>query len=47
MNEGKRSAAYNYPDSLVQLLGYVKAYFHLPYKQTEGMVRAGAAKRYH
>ena len=44
MNEGKRGAAYGYPDSFVQLLGYVKAYFHLPYRQTEGVVRAHATK---
>ena len=45
MNEGKKGAAYDYPDSFVQLLGYVKAYFHLPYRQTEGVVRAHAAKK--
>jgi len=45
MNEGKRGAAYYYPDSFVQLLGYVKAYFHLPYRQTEGVVKAHAAKK--
>ena len=47
MNQGKRGAAYDYPDSFVQLLGYVKAYFHLPYRQTEGVVRAHAAKKVH
>ncbi|MFZ0512180.1 MAG: transposase [Candidatus Nitrosopolaris sp.] len=45
MNEGKKGAAYDYPDSFVQLLGYVKAYFHLPYRQTEGVVRAHAAEK--
>jgi hypothetical protein len=30
MNEGKRGAAYGYPDLFVQLLGYIKVYFHLP-----------------
>ena len=45
MNEGKRGATYGYPDSFVQLLGYVKAYFHLPYRQTEGVVRAHAANK--
>jgi hypothetical protein len=43
MNQGKRGAACGYHDSFVQLLGYVKAYFHLPYRQTEGVVRAHAA----
>jgi Transposase DDE domain len=28
-----------------KLLGYVKAYFHLPYRQTEGVVRAHAANK--
>jgi hypothetical protein len=40
MNNGKESASYRYPNSFVQLLGYVRAYFHLPYRQTEGVVRA-------
>jgi hypothetical protein len=30
MNEGKEGAAYRYPDSFVQLLGYMRVYFHLP-----------------
>ena len=38
-------AAYGYPDSFVQLLCYVKAYFHLPYRQTEAVVRAHAANK--
>jgi Transposase DDE domain len=41
MNEGKKG----YPDSFIQLLGYVKAYFHLPYRQTEGVVRAHATNK--
>ena len=45
MNEGKKGATYDYPDSFVQLLGYVKAYFHLPYRQTEGVIRAHATKK--
>lgn len=38
MNE----ASYLYPDTFVQLLGYMQIYFHLPYRQTEGVVRAHA-----
>jgi hypothetical protein len=41
---GKEGALYRYPDSFVQLLGYMRAYFHLPYRQTEGVVRAHAGK---
>jgi hypothetical protein len=39
MNDGKEGACYRYPDSFVQLLGYMRAYFHLPYRQTEGVVK--------
>lgn len=45
MNDGKKGAAYDYPDSFVQLLGYMKAYFHLPFRQTEGVVRSYAANK--
>ena len=44
INDGKEGALYRYPDSFVQLLGYMRAYFHLPYRQTEGIVRAHAGK---
>jgi hypothetical protein len=45
MNDGKEGAAYRYPDSFVQLLGYMRVYFHLPYRQTEGVVRAHACNK--
>ncbi len=37
MNDGKERALYRYPESFVQLLGFMRAYFHLPYRQTEGV----------
>ena len=40
MNEGKEGRKFVYPDSFIKLLGYMRAYFHLPYRQTEGGVRA-------
>ncbi len=43
MNECKEGRKFVYPDSFIKLLGYVRAYFHLPYRQTEGIVRAHAA----
>ena len=43
MNEGKKGRKFVYPDSFIKLLGYMRAYFHLPYRQTEGVVRAHAA----
>ena len=42
MNEGKKGRKFVYPDSFIKLLGYMRAYFHLPYRQTEGVVRAHA-----
>ena len=44
MNQGKEGAGYKYPDSFVQLLGYMRVYFHLPYRQTEGVVIAHCYK---
>ena len=44
MNEDKKGRKFVYPDSFIKLLGYMRAYFHLPYRQTEGIVvRAHAA----
>jgi hypothetical protein len=45
MNNGKRGAQYHYPDSFIQLLGYMRAYFHLPYRQAEGVVMARAGNK--
>lgn len=35
MNKGKEGRKFVYPDSFIKLLGYMRAYFHLPYRQTE------------
>jgi hypothetical protein len=45
MNNGKRGAQYHYPDSFIQLLGYMRIYFHLPYRQAEGVVMAHASNK--
>ena len=45
MNNGKRGAQYHYPDSFIQLLGYMRVYFHLPYRQAEGVVLAHAGNK--
>ena len=42
MNLGKVGEPYCYPDSFIELLGYMRAYFHLPYRQTQGVVIAHA-----
>jgi len=44
MNEGKVGEPYCYPESFIQLLGYMRAYFHLPYRQTQGVVMAHSDK---
>ena len=45
MNHGKVGEPYNYPDSFIQLLGYMRAYFHLPYRHTQGVVIAHASTK--
>ncbi len=45
MNLGKIGQPYDYPDSFIQLLGYMRAYFHLPYRQTQGVVIAHASTK--
>ena len=43
MNKDKEGRKFVYPGSFIKLLGYVKAYFHLPYNQTEVILWAHAA----
>ena len=45
MNKGKVGEPYAYPSSFLQLLGYMRIYFHLPYRQTEGVVKAHAGNK--
>ena len=40
MNHNKRGRKFDYPDSFMKLLGYARIYFGLPFRQTEGMIRA-------
>ncbi len=42
MNKGKVGEPFHYPDTFLLLLGYAKVYFHLPYRQTEGIVKVYA-----
>ena len=41
MNKDKKGIVY--PNSFIKLLGYMRVYFHLPYRQTEGVVREHAS----
>jgi len=40
MNARKEGGRYIYPEIFVKLLGYVHLLFHLPYRQTEGFLKA-------
>jgi hypothetical protein len=40
MNAGKEGGRYVYPAVFVKLLGYMRVLFHLPYRQTEGFLKA-------
>ena len=42
MNKDKVGEPFHYPNTFLLLLGYAKAYFHLPYRQTEGIAQAHA-----
>ncbi len=42
MNKDKVGEPFYYPNTFLLLLGYTKAYFHLPYRQTEGITQAHA-----
>jgi hypothetical protein len=40
MNENKKGRKFVYPDSFILVVGYMRIYFHLPYRQTEGIIKA-------
>ena len=40
MNENKKGKKYSFPDSFILIIGYMRIYFHLPYRQTEGIIKA-------
>jgi hypothetical protein len=43
MNQGKIGEPFHYPNTfLLLLLGYAKAYFHLPDRKTEGIAQGHA-----
>jgi hypothetical protein len=43
MNKDKVRESFQYPNTFLLLLGYAKAYFHLPYRQTEEGIAQGHA----
>jgi hypothetical protein len=40
MNENKKGKPYSFPDSFILIISYIRIYFHLPYRQTEGVIKA-------
>lgn len=48
MNDGKEGASYVYSHSFVQLLGYMRVYFHLPYiDRLKVLLRLTQQTKYH
>lgn len=39
-NDGKVGEPYHYPEAFMRLLGFIRLLFHLPYRQSEGFIRA-------
>ncbi len=42
MNKDKVGEPFHYPNTFLLWLGYAKVYFHLPYRQTEGIAQGHA-----
>ena len=42
MNEKKEGIKYRYPDSFILVIGYIRVHLRLPYRQTEGIIKATA-----
>ncbi len=41
MNESEKGKpSYSFPDSLINIIGHIRIYFHLPYRQTDGIIKA-------
>jgi DDE family transposase len=40
MNKNKNGKPYSFSDSFLLIIGYMRIYFHLPYRQTEGIIKA-------
>jgi DDE family transposase len=44
MNENKKGKKYKFPDSFILIISYIRVYFRLPYRQTEGIIEATIGK---
>jgi len=39
-NKNKKGKPFTFPDSFILVIGYIRSCFHLPYRQTEGVIKA-------
>ncbi|CAN5868455.1 IS5-like element ISSod12 family transposase [soil metagenome] len=39
-NKNKKGEPFTFPNSFIQAIGYIRCSFHLPYRQTEGIINA-------
>src|SRR6476619_7950571 len=44
MNENKNGKRYKFPDSFILIIGHIRVCLHLPYRQTEGLIKATIGK---
>ena len=44
MNENKNGKKYKFPDSFIFVIGHIRVSFHLPYRQTGGIIKATIGK---
>ena len=44
MNKNKEGKPYLYPDSSILAIGCIRYYFHLPYRQTEGIIKVAGRR---
>lgn len=40
MNNNKMGKPFLFPNSFILVIGYIRYFFHLPYRQTEGIIKA-------
>ncbi len=40
MNENKDGKSFTFPDSFILVIGCIRLCFHIPYRQTEGVIKA-------
>jgi hypothetical protein len=40
MNENKKGKPFKFPGSFILVVGHIRVYFHPPYRQTEGIIKA-------